>query len=195
MKNSIKNIIVNYLNYYPDEKDKLERLFKLVSSNTEDYSNLFNRKNFEGHITASAFIYCVDERKLLLLEHKSLKKLLQPGGHVEIVDEKIIDAAKREVLEETGLKDYSITSIDDDINIPFDIDTHFIPKNDKKMEKGHYHHDFRYLFTVDKTEDVVLDYNESNGYKWVSIDELKNNEKFALIIKKIEALTHSKTKK
>lgn len=132
MKNSIKNIIVNYLNYYPDEKDKLERLFKLVSSNTEEYSNLFNRKNFEGHITASAFIYCVDERKLLLLEHKSLKKLLQPGGHVEIVDEKIIDAAKREVLEETGLKDYSITSIDDDINIPFDIDTHFIPENDKK---------------------------------------------------------------
>lgn len=59
----------------------------------------------------------------------------------------------------------------------------------------HYHHDFRYLFTVDKTEDVVLDYNESNGYKWVSIDELKNNEKFALIIEKIEALTHSKIKK
>ncbi len=195
MKNNIKNIIIKYLNNYPEERDKLENLIQLVNNNINDSSNLFNRKNFEGHITASAFIYCIDERKLLLLEHKSLKKLLQPGGHVEIVDEKIIDAAKREVLEETCLKDYSIISIDDDINIPFDIDTHFIPENDKKKENEHYHHDFRYLFTVDKTEDVVLDYNESNGYKWVSIDELNNNEKFALIIEKIEALTHSKIKK
>ena len=195
MKNNIKNIIIKYLNYYPEEKDKLENLIKLVNNNINDSSNLFNRKNFEGHITASAFIYCIDERKLLLLEHKSLKKFLQPGGHVEIADDRVLDGAKREVLEETGLKNYNITSIDDDVNIPFDIDTHFIPENDKKKEEGHYHHDFRYLFTVDKIQDVNLDYNESTGYKWIDIDELKNNEKFVLIIEKIENITDAKTKR
>lgn len=41
----------------------------------------------------------------MLLEHKALKKFLQPGGHVELVDGKMLDTAKRETFEETGLKD------------------------------------------------------------------------------------------
>ena len=41
----------------------------------------------------------------MLLEHKALKKFLQPGGHVELVDGKMLDTAKREIFEETGLKD------------------------------------------------------------------------------------------
>lgn len=194
MKNNVENIVAGYLRKYPDESEKLIKLCSLIKNNNM-YSNLFSRKNFEGHITSSAFIYCIDERKLLLLEHKTLKKFLQPGGHIETIDTRIIDAAKREVLEETGLNDFNINSIDDDTDIPFDIDTHFIPNNDKKNEKGHYHHDFRYLFTVFKTQDVKLDYNESTGYKWVSIDELKNQERFVAIIDKIENLTNSKIRK
>ena len=195
MKNSVQNIVKGYLKNYSDESEKLIKLCSLLKNEDDNFSKLFNRKNFEGHITASAFIYCIDERKLLLLEHKALKKFLQPGGHVEMIDKEIIDAAKREILEETGLKDFNIVSIDEDINIPFDIDTHFIPDNDKKNEKGHYHHDFRYLFTVLKAHGVQLDFNESTGYKWVSIDELKNQERFITIIEKIENLLNSKTKK
>ena len=53
-------------------------MIKLVNENLNDTSNLFNRKNFQGHITASGFIYCVSANKLLLLEHKSgvLSKVL-----------------------------------------------------------------------------------------------------------------------
>ena len=71
MKNDIKNIIIQYLNFYPGEKDNLRQLLELVNDNINDSTNLFTRKNFQGHITASGFIYCIEERKLLLLEHKA----------------------------------------------------------------------------------------------------------------------------
>ena len=42
MKNNIKNIIIKYLNNYPEERDKLENLIQLVNNNINDFSNLFN---------------------------------------------------------------------------------------------------------------------------------------------------------
>ena len=188
MKNKIEKIVNDYLEYYPEEKDNMFKLIELINHNKENISNLFNRKNFEGHITASGFIYCLSEDKLLLLEHKSLNRFLQPGGHVEKDDSEMISTAKREILEETGIKDLESVSISDDVNVPFDINSHFIPANPKKQEDGHYHHDFRYLFVVDKVEDITIDYNESNDYKWVSVSDLLNDERFGLTIKKIVSL-------
>ncbi len=63
-----------------------------------------------------------------------------------------------------------------------------IIKQEIDIEDAHYHHDFRYLFTIDKIEDVELDYNEATGYIWVSIDELKNNNNFSYVIHKIESI-------
>ena len=55
----------------------------------------------------------------------------------------------------------------------------------KKQENGHYHHDFRYLFVIDKLEDVTTNCNESNGYKWININDLLDDENFKLTTKKI----------
>lgn len=51
----------------------------------------------------TATVYIFQDNKVLLLEHKKFRKWLAPGGHVE-VDETPPEAAKREVLEETGLE-------------------------------------------------------------------------------------------
>ena len=98
MKNDIENIVLKYLENFPEESENLVKLSTLIENNNNNYSNIFSRKNFEGHITASGFIYCIAEKKLLLLEHKSLKKFLQPGGHVELVDNKMIDDAMTAAL-------------------------------------------------------------------------------------------------
>ena len=55
----------------------------------------------ERHFTTS--VYIIFEKKVLLLFHPKLKKWLPPGGHIE-KNESPLDAARREVLEETGLE-------------------------------------------------------------------------------------------
>lgn len=48
--------------------------------NNTGFEDLYNRKNFIGHVTASALTIDVNESKILLIKHKSLSKWLQPGG-------------------------------------------------------------------------------------------------------------------
>jgi 8-oxo-dGTP pyrophosphatase MutT (NUDIX family) len=51
----------------------------------------------------TASVYLIDNQKVLLIYHPKLQKWLPPGGHVE-ADETPAEAARREVLEETGLE-------------------------------------------------------------------------------------------
>lgn len=48
-------------------------------------------------------VYLIENQMVLLIYHLKLQKWLSPGGHVE-ANETPAEAAKREVLEETGLE-------------------------------------------------------------------------------------------
>jgi ADP-ribose pyrophosphatase YjhB (NUDIX family) len=50
-----------------------------------------------------ASVYLFENQKTLLIYHAKLEKWLPPGGHVE-ANETPAEAARREVLEETGLE-------------------------------------------------------------------------------------------
>lgn len=182
----IKKTLKNYLHYHPDEKKDLERLTNQLK-NPED---ILSRKNFEGHVTASAFILDKNSNQVLLLEHKSLGKLLQPGGHVEPEDKSLIEATLREIEEETGLRrsDLLLHSADlNDPTLPIDIDTHHIPENPKKGEPAHYHHDFRFLYTT-SNYNVSFDPSESNTYQWVDWEDFRDNTTFQHIADKITSV-------
>ncbi len=185
MNIDLKSIIEKYLRSFPNEKEHLNQLNEFIVKSKQRGENIFSSKNTIGHITASGYIYSKTNKKLLLLEHKKLSKLLQPGGHVEEKDETILDTVRREIFEETGLKDLQLLGIDIDKSVPIDINTHFIPENIKTNMPCHYHHDFRYLFVVNEIRDVKIDENESNSYQWVCTEKLCNNEMFSNVIKKI----------
>lgn len=139
---------------------------------SSDSKNFYTKKNIFGHITSSAFIIDETKENVLLIFHSNYKKWLSPGGHVEN-NENSQQASIREAKEEIGVK--NITLISDDI---FDIDVHKIPEKMKNgiIELEHWHFDIRYLYPIYKKENLKIDPNEVDTYKWYNIKELENIE-------------------
>jgi 8-oxo-dGTP pyrophosphatase MutT (NUDIX family) len=77
--------------------------------------------------------------RVLLIHHAKLGLWLQPGGHVEPGDETIMGAARREILEETGVAD--ITPV---VSGLVDIDIHEFPESGG--QPFHRHFDLRFGF-------------------------------------------------
>jgi len=124
-------------------------------------SNPFSRKNSQGHITASGLV--INDDKVLLIFHPYIKRWLQPGGHID-EGETPINAAIREVYEETGL----VCTLASNEQDPIDIDIHLIPSNPKKGEGEHLHIDLLFQLKVEK-QDVPL---EAIQFNWVPFDQV-----------------------
>jgi 8-oxo-dGTP pyrophosphatase MutT (NUDIX family) len=122
-----------------------------------------SRSNFEpGHFTASGFVVSPDQTSLLLIRHKKLGMWLQPGGHIEPTDAGFVEAALREVLEETGVADVLI------LDRLFDIDVHEIPAYFEQPK--HQHFDLRVLLQAE-TEQIAAGVDVADAC-WFSIEKL-----------------------
>lgn len=141
------------------EKSYLPRFLSIL-----EHAHCFERKLLEGHLTGSAFIVDQSKQHVLLMHHAKLNKWLQPGGHCD-GNKNILEVAKKEVLEETGIK------IKLDAAPIFDIDIHFIPE--RKGVQGHFHYDIRFLFII-QDNTAFLQNNESLELKWIPISEILN---------------------
>lgn len=122
--------------------------------------DVFSRDTFDpGHFTASAFVLSPDRRRLLLIFHRKLKMWLQPGGHIEPTDRDLVEAARREVKEETGLDE---VSLEDPM---FDIDVHRIPAFGESP--AHLHHDVRCVMVASRLEVQAGD--DVSDARWFNI--------------------------
>jgi len=98
-----------------------------------------SRRNYHpGHLTASAVVLDVPLRKILLVRHCTLRRWVQPGGHVEPQDGSLAEAAIRELNEETGIIAHA-----NQMKL-FDLDIHSVSA--KSDEPAHVHFDVRFLF-------------------------------------------------
>lgn len=127
----------------------------------------------KGHLTASGLLLNSAGDAVFLIYHNFLKLWLQPGGHLD-PGERPAQGALREFVEETGIKNVVLHRWHEKNELPFDMDTHEIPVNERKGEGEHFHHDFQYLFRMsgDADNTPVIDLNEVSQYRWVSLDEL-----------------------
>lgn len=108
--------------------------------------------------TVSAIIFNPDGKILLCKSHKWENKYVIPGGHIEF-GEKMEEALKREILEETGLAIYDIELISLKESIC----------NDKFHEEKH----FIFIDYVCKTDSSKVTLNdEAEEYKWVDIEQI-----------------------
>lgn len=181
-KNEISGMVQQYENIYKDEAERTAPIKKFLEK--FDGGQLFNRKNFTGHITASAYIINPQKDSLLLLRHKAFNRWLQPGGHVDESDDTLLHAALRETEEETGIKEANLFVVSDTI---FNVDSHIIPYHQKKDEPEHIHHDISFLFLCNISE-INIDEEESTAGKWVTFAELANDGAYKNLIQKIKLL-------
>ncbi len=173
-------LLAGYFRRFPAEKESVEKFSNFVNRNLE--TSVYSRNNFDGHFTASAFLVDKTKTKALFLKHKKLNRWLQPGGHIDETDASILEAALREVSEETGLQRADLRLIDDLI---FDLDAHEIPENAKKNEPAHVHYDVRYLVEVVNHASIYVNAEEAEGLTWFSGKEVQALVGFERIVKKM----------
>jgi 8-oxo-dGTP pyrophosphatase MutT (NUDIX family) len=129
----------------------------------------------EKQFTATVYIFY--ENKVLLHLHKKLGKWLPPGGHLE-PNETPPEAARREVLEETGLEIVFIEQENLKVDAynaisferPFLCLLEHIPAYRDKP--AHQHMDFIYLAKPVQLKDDLFD------FRWICLEELSQLELF-----------------
>jgi 8-oxo-dGTP pyrophosphatase MutT (NUDIX family) len=164
--------------YTPFNKHEEEMKQQVVEFVTQE-ENCFDSLNPKGHVTASAWVIDLLEKKVCLIHHKALGKWFQPGGHCD-GNSNVPAQSLREAQEEIGPDSLSI--IDTDI---FDIDVHVIPIDKKRGLGTHTHFDIRFLIIGDSTIAPTLS-DESNEVKWIDIDEVCKLNSEEAIQRKVE---------
>src|SRR5271166_2033146 len=142
----------------PDPKCR-ELILMLLECTPEPFS----RYQFTpGHITGTGLVLAPDGERILLVHHRRLDRWLLPGGHVEPEDSEIWDAARREVIEETGA-----VLIPNGHPTLAGIDVHGIPPG--RREPFHLHHDLIFGFRAADT--ALKPTEEVRQVVWCHLDD------------------------
>lgn len=155
-----------YLSLFPEDADHLLPLTEQVARRED----LCSRKNFTGHVTASAIILMGETGRTVIVANRSLGIWVFPGGHCE-PDETPDQSARRELAEEAGVTEVTLHPWHLQTGSPIEINSHRIPKNDRKGEPAHVHHDFRYVFLAPPDVQVTMQPSEIEDIKVLDIDE------------------------
>lgn len=159
----ISDALVAYLEIYPDESEQLSEPMRLMRQGR----NFASRRSFPLHVTAGALLVR-DRAEVLLVRHKAYGEiLLQPGGHLEQIDATLIDAAVRELAEETGVDPGEVFLVS---QTPSYVEFGRVPARPAKNEPAHYHLDFGYSFSTQADFGDIQE-SEVTGAAWFPLAE------------------------
>lgn len=131
----------------------------------------FARDHFTpGHFTASAFVLSPDRGSVLLIFHRKLQLWLQPGGHFDPSDLGASEAARREVVEETGVSQMTLGLPEGGL---LDVDIHAIPAHPRRGEPEHEHFDVRFLFVAPSLDFVAG--SDAQAARWVALEDVEDS--------------------
>ena len=145
------------------EADQLAARDLVLGLLDEHGASLADRTTAPGHLTGSAVVVDAAGERVLVLLHTKLQRWLQPGGHAD-GDHELAGVALREAAEETGIEGLEVV-------LPaVDLDVHEVDHGDALGT--HLHLDLRFLVLA-PPDAVVVGNHESQGLRWVTIDELE----------------------
>jgi 8-oxo-dGTP pyrophosphatase MutT (NUDIX family) len=161
----VRQTLASYLHHFPEDRDRVAPVEAALD--TGDEAALSSRLS-PGHLTAGAILIDRTSGVVLQLKHAKLGRWLLPGGHVELSDQSLIEAARRELIEEAGSIGVGASLIAD---YPVDVDIHPIPPRSDGSEGEHLHFDFRFGFST-STDQVDLAPDEVTDFRWIHLDDL-----------------------
>ncbi|WEK04942.1 MAG: NUDIX domain-containing protein [Candidatus Devosia phytovorans] len=133
---------------------------------------LDERTTYPGHLTTSAIVLSPDHAQVLLIDHVTIGRWLQPGGHYELSD-RFWQSAEREAVEETAVTGLMLHPWHQDEDRPFVIDSHDVPGKQARNEQPHVHHDLQYLFIADPGLPLAHQAEEVHAARWAPLVELE----------------------
>lgn len=165
----ISEIVAGYRSTIADADEHLS----LLRWQLDEGHALESRETYPGHITTSAIILSPDGHQTLLIDHKTLRRWLQPGGHYEDAPSFWL-SARREAEEETGLVSPPLHPWHSGEDRPFLIDSHEVPGKASRGERPHVHHDLQFLFVADPADRLVAQLEEVHAARWFPASALES---------------------
>jgi 8-oxo-dGTP pyrophosphatase MutT (NUDIX family) len=125
------------------------------------HPDAMSRACLGGHLTASTLVMDEHRTRVLLTLHPKAGRWLQLGGHCEVGDPSLRDAALREAIEESGITDVSVSAE------PIHLDRHPIVCTGGACE----HLDVEYLALVPADAQETIS-EESDDLRWFALADL-----------------------
>lgn len=162
--NSTFYMIKNYVPFN-EQEEKDQQLMLSFIENCDDF--LF-RKNAIGHFSASAWIVNESHDKVLMAYHNIYRSFSWIGGHAD-GDERLLEVAKKEIEEETGLQHFTLL-LQDIFSIEvLPVSGHI--KNHAYVA-SHLHFNVTYLFEAKEKDPIRIKEDENSAIRWIPIADL-----------------------
>ncbi|MRJ74941.1 NUDIX domain-containing protein [Aeromicrobium sp. SMF47] len=142
--------------------DEQERLRLLYLAHLDAHPDAMSRSCHPDHLTASLVIVSPDRSRVLLTLHRIIKRWLQTGGHCEPGDATLVEAARREGLEESGLHTISVDPE------PVLLSRHEVPSCGPIRPSHHL--DVQFVGIA--TDELIAISDESDDLAWFDVDDL-----------------------
>ena len=166
-QNTEKQNLINALQIYVPYNEQEERDRDIMLQLLKTQENILERENQTAHFSASSWLLNKEHTKVLMIYHNIYHSWSWTGGHAD-GEANLLEVAKRETMEETGIK--NIITVSDEI---YSVEILTVDGHVKRGSyvPSHTHLNVTYLMEADEQEVLRVKPDENSGVRWFFLDE------------------------
>lgn len=154
-------------------------------------ADVSRRENLTAHLTASAWVVSPDRRQVLMAYHNLYDSWAWLGGHAD-GDWDLQAVARREALEESGLKDVTALS-----SGPISLEILTVNGHEKHgaYVPSHLHLNVTYLFEANPAAPLRCNPAENSGVAWIDAEDIPHKSSEPWFCQRVYAKLCEKVRK